>query len=287
MTEVTDPVLIPCAEEGLPEPCEIRRAVSKLLDAADVRKPPVPLHRVAALQGIRRIVVADLGTVDGWLVEERGVLVAKLNRAAPPYRRRYSLAHEIAHTMLGDTPASRWNAEHPRRPGAHRTARERACDAIAAELLLPYHLFQPRCRELGASLAIVKRLADDFDASLSATAIRMAELTSDPIIIARWAPVGPPQHLTLEWSTRSRTARGCYIPRGSSPPPGSTPLRAIRQGGRVTGADNVTPGRRETHYTESEAFGTKTTGFVLSMIHLGPRSKQALSRATTTQGDAP
>jgi len=275
MSEPARPVLVPCGEEGLPEASEIRRAVSRLLEAADIRKPPVPLHTLAALQGIQRVVLSDLGTVDACLTEERGVLVAKLNRAVPAYRRRYSLAHEIAHTLLGDTPASRWSGVHSGRPSGPRAPRERGCDAIAAELLLPHDLFWPRCQAFGTSLSTVKRLADQFDASISATAIRMAQLTLDPIIVARWTPVGPPGHLSLEWSTRSSTARGCFIPRGWTPPRHSTPLKALERAGTAAGHDRLTHRQPERHYTESQAFGAGRTAFVLSIVHLSSGRKEA------------
>lgn len=268
-------MLVHCGEAGLPDAGDIRRAVSRLLEAADIRKPPVPLHKMATVQGIQRILTADLGTIDGCLIEECGVLVAKLNRLAPSYRRRYSLAHEIAHTLLGDTPASRWGAEHSGVLGRQRSARERACDAIAAELLLPFDLFWPRCRALGTSLPTVKRLADQFGASISATAIRMTELTPDPVIVARWTPVGPPEHLTLEWSTRSSTARGCYLPRGCAPPQQSTPLQALERTGTATGLDSLRPRQPERYYTESQAFGAGRTAFVLSIVHLTSACKEA------------
>jgi hypothetical protein len=275
MNDPIGPVLIACEEGGVPEASAIRRGVSKLLHAADVRQPPVALRKVAAVQGIQEILSADLGTIDGCLVEERGALVAKLNRLAPSYRRRYSLAHEIAHTLLGDTPASRWGADHAAVFGKGRSARERACDAIAAELLLPYDLFCPRCEALGPSLPTVKRLADQFGASISATAIRMAEVTTDPVIVARWTPVGPPEWLSLEWSTRSSAARGCYIPRGSAPPPGSSPIEALKGIGLVTRLDRFGGHHGQAHYIESQRFGSGRTAFVLSIVHLSSASKEA------------
>jgi len=52
---------------------------------------------------------------------------------------------------------------------------EREANEFAAELLMPENLFGPRCRTKEPSLDVIKELADEFQTSLTATALRYIE----------------------------------------------------------------------------------------------------------------
>jgi len=84
----------------------------------------------------------------------------------PNGRKRWTIAHELAHALFEKSG-----------PNAPRHGREleRLCDMIATELLLPRKYFAPRVRE-GVCLDKVLDLADIFQTSVAATAIRCAEI---------------------------------------------------------------------------------------------------------------
>ena len=115
-----------------PRQREIAQALSKarsLLEECDVRCIPVDLLRLAKRVGIRN--VAELDTcLDGQLLElESGSYEVVLSKSAPATRKRFTLAHEIAHLLLFPREA----ANH------HRRETEELCNLAAAELLIPTH----------------------------------------------------------------------------------------------------------------------------------------------------
>ena len=83
-----------------------------------------------------------------------------------PPRRRFTVAHELAHVILDRT-----GRNAPRTGGAV----ERICDMLAAECLMPADEFERRLSAV-PTCDDVRRLAAVFATSLRATAIRCAEL---------------------------------------------------------------------------------------------------------------
>ena len=83
-----------------------------------------------------------------------------------PTRRRFTIAHEMAHALFETT------GRNCPRTGAEL---ERICDKISAEILMPRRQFTAR---LGLDLSVrkVMEMSQLFRTSISATAIRCAEL---------------------------------------------------------------------------------------------------------------
>ena len=81
-------------------------------------------------------------------------------------RRRFTIAHEIAHAIF--------ESSGPRCPRVGKEL-ERLCDMLATEMLMPYDVF---LQLVGTDISVQKLfdLASVFKTSLSATAIRLAEL---------------------------------------------------------------------------------------------------------------
>jgi len=79
---------------------EAIRKAQQLLDECDVRSVPVNLVSLARHQGIRQIREMDT-RLDGQLLEiEAGGYEVILSKNAPVARKRFTLAHEIAHTLF-------------------------------------------------------------------------------------------------------------------------------------------------------------------------------------------
>lgn len=170
---------------------------------------------------------------DAWSVRlPNGKLKICVNSAQLPRRQRFSVCHEVAHAVLSieaDHTAPGWS--YSRRPPG-----EIACDAFAAELLLPHKLFKPRVDAADVGFAAISQLSKEFDASLMSTGSRFATFSGAPcaFLISEGGKV--------RYCARSaslREARAWVAP-GSSLPSGSLSAK-IRAGGAQAGPDDADP----------------------------------------------
>jgi len=179
---------------GNPVPTEyaqsVRRAAQRLLERAGINGVPVDLDRLAQLQGIREIREANLGSTDAQLIPCDEGFVIEVNRFVGSQRRRFSIAHEIAHTFFNP------RARAYRRTGTLVTipkerpsnpVEEALCDMAAAEMLLPTRFFSRLACDLPTSIAVVEHLAAKFDASVEATALRYGTLLGDRCQVIVWS----------------------------------------------------------------------------------------------------
>ncbi len=137
----------------------------------------VDLHRVAGESldalarklGVSRIIEQKLPFEGGLLQLPDGELVIKLNSESSFVRKRFTLAHEIAHLLLNTVPARRST-------GRTDEALERTCDLIAAELLMPTAEACDFVRGLGLpSPEKLRAIASKYTVSMQTAAIRARE----------------------------------------------------------------------------------------------------------------
>jgi hypothetical protein len=191
---------------------------------------PVPVELYAAAIGAEVRVESDCEPNEaGYTLEVGGRRIICVNAADRSTRQRFTVCHEIAHSVL------KLPSEHKGSPGgsyARRPLNEIWCDVFAAELLLPIDLFRPRvtCCEMG--LGAVGSLADEFDASFQATGSRFAAVADVPCAFV-FAEGG-----TVRYASRSKALRDAFgmIPVGSPLPRGSLSER-VRQGRTPDGAE--------------------------------------------------
>lgn len=117
----------------------------------------------------------------------RKAVITISSSISDPRRRRFSIAHELGHfemhrrlenvALCTAADLDDWESK---RIGAER---ERDANEFAAALLLPERFFASRCRKQDPSLDLVSALADDFGASLTATAIRFMRFTEEPCAV--------------------------------------------------------------------------------------------------------
>ena len=131
------------------------------------RLPGEALDAMAVRLGVKRISEERMAFEGGLFQLAGGETVIKLNAASPRSRRRFTLAHEIGHLLLGTVPAQR--------SGYHSDPQlERACDAIAAELLMPTEETKAFVKRLGQpSPEKLRSVAQQYSVSLYAAAIRV------------------------------------------------------------------------------------------------------------------
>ena len=143
------------------------RMAQELLEACHVHTLPVNLRLLAKHQGIVRVRELDV-RLDGQLLElEDGSYEVILSRSASSYRKRFTLAHEIAHTLLS-------SGKHSETLICGDAAVERLCNAMAAELLMPTRFLESlfsTAEEVTAQWFV--RASNLFHCSLEATAWRL------------------------------------------------------------------------------------------------------------------
>lgn len=116
------------------------------------------------------------------IVRRKGIITVS-TLITDPRRKRFSIAHELGHfemhrvhgnlALCTSADLDDWSA---RRAG---TQREQEANQFAASLLLPERFFATRCRQQEPSLDLVADLSEEFNVSLTATAIRFIEFTDE------------------------------------------------------------------------------------------------------------
>jgi hypothetical protein len=140
---------------------------------------PVPVEMYAREVGAVIRPQTDLGPDEGgYCFQNNGKHFICTNANDRAERQRFTVCHEIAHIAL------RLPSQHGASPWwsyAKRPLAEILCDIFAAELLLPYDLFQPEAEKSSISLAAIDDLAERFQASVTATGSRYAAVVSTPL----------------------------------------------------------------------------------------------------------
>jgi len=100
---------------------------------------------------------------------------------------RFTVAHELGHYFMdGHVSHLFANGEtlHQSQSGfLSSDAYEREADAFAAGLLMPKVLFQRAIDDAGEGINAIEQLASRYGTSLTATAIRLAKLSTEPIAV--------------------------------------------------------------------------------------------------------
>lgn len=143
-------------------------------------EPPADLYVVAEKLGIEVCEREFAGEIDGLylrLPDAPPIVAINNSFVKPPVRRRFTLAHEIGHHLLGRRiqPGSRlffFDTSQMSRSGL-----ERACDRFAALLLMPERWVRRYYNELaGNPENRVRIMACRFDVSTWAMKRRLTEL---------------------------------------------------------------------------------------------------------------
>lgn len=222
--------------------------VDELRALVDWEGPPFDVDALASFRGF------VVRYSDGFSPRQDACItpgVIAINRQKPRRRQRYSVSHEIIHTLFPDYEeelrrvGALWRDESPSGAAAVDPAEaelEHLCQVGAAELLLPRFAFEPELQRLGVSLEAVIALSARFDASPEATARRAVELSPTRVAAVFVEPpardaataslasnYSPIAELRVTRTTVSPVARGFDFPRGSRVPAGSVVYKAWKR----------------------------------------------------------
>ena len=143
--------------------------------------PPFDPFQLAELLGI--LVQPSDDVPDARLVpaESKRARI-EFNPNRPPGRMRFSVAHEIAHTLFPDHPAIVRNRSHQSQSDSDEWQVELLCNVAAAEFLIPIGTaFE--LEETATSIDNLMRLRKEFDVSTEAILLRAVKLTSEPCAV--------------------------------------------------------------------------------------------------------
>lgn len=243
----------------------LARAVA-LVEQAKISTAPIDPRRLAQLCGIHRIVVTPGLDVAGRLVSLGDGLEMHINGSEPLARQHFTACHEIAHTFSFRDGFPRHGTVAERVDCSSHQREEALCDLAASELLMPQKLFSRATQKLAPSLESVRTLAKLFQASLSATILRIGRTRSWPVtfIVWRFMPrPGSTWKLRVLWSVKPDGER-CYIPKFAP--------AALQSGTYATFISAIPTSETEVlklgnlhgkFFVENARFG----GYVVSMIH--------------------
>jgi len=252
-----------------------RQLVKQLVEQRGHENPPFLGEEFARLLGVKRIEKADLQETSGILLRLAEGYIIKTNERQHSTRGNFSCAHEIGHILLDELKLEpRIEDEEFRtfNPQAHAIARararERICDIAATELLMPEQVFKRYLSYFGVSVYSLERLANVFKVSIQSTAIRMAELSTEPSCVALlWKPWprNNPKALRLAWPKRNPQGKLC-IPVNTVVRPPSTLHKAYQQDSPVKSLILFKVGNTKKRLRmESKGFGRDENRYVISL----------------------
>jgi Zn-dependent peptidase ImmA (M78 family) len=130
------------------------------------------------------VIKRDLVGCDGRLLRSGSdALIVVDTGAFRTAKWRFTIAHELGHLLLHKNMDPFKLCTERDLNDYRGSGREPEANEFAAELLMPKSLFGPRCDVSKPSLRLVRKLADEFATSLSATAIRFVECTPEPCAV--------------------------------------------------------------------------------------------------------
>jgi Zn-dependent peptidase ImmA (M78 family) len=162
-----------------------RARARKLLEHWDVAEPSdIQLEAIAIERGLVILEKPINGASARLVCTQSGGLIVVDQRIREIGRKRFAAAHEIGHfelhrrkkpmTICTEESFLDWYSQ---------SSVESESNAFAAELLMPEFLFKERCKCDNPSFAVVEKLSDEFQTTLTATAIRFVQVTHHACVL--------------------------------------------------------------------------------------------------------
>jgi Zn-dependent peptidase ImmA (M78 family) len=134
--------------------------------------------------------------------------VISVNSTSIPSRQRFSIAHELGHWHHHRGRNLICSGRDVDNPGSPLNP-EKQADAFASDLILPNYILgdEVRKRVKRLNLKAVREIAESFEASATATLIKIVSLDAFPIIAVCHGQNG------RKWFRRSPSVQGFWFPR--------------------------------------------------------------------------
>jgi len=157
----------------------------QLVKSAGITKPPVDIEKLAHFLGVQRIVQVDFARTDACLLPGRNGHTILVKETSSQRRRRFSIAHELGHILLGAS-SIKLRGHILDKSNDKLNKEEQLCNQIAAELLMPEPLFRQEIIGKEPCIATIEELASKFQTAIEPTAIRYAGSDGNGVGIVYW-----------------------------------------------------------------------------------------------------
>lgn len=147
-------------------------------------EPPFNAKAIASIRGLHWSEDDPRFSLDSEIAPEAdGRVVLRVNKNRPATRQRFSICHEVGHTLFPEYElAVRCRKAVERTFADPEDLLETLCDVAASELMFPLPWFGERIRAMKLSADAISRLATDYVGSPEATIRRLVELHPEPLV---------------------------------------------------------------------------------------------------------
>ena len=152
--------------------------------------PPFNMKALASYRGLRWSDDDPCFSSDAEIAPEaNGAVVLRVNQNRPLSRQRFSIGHEIGHTMFPEYElAVRCRNATERMWADPADLLETLCDVSASEILFPEPWFHERIAAATWSASMIADIANEYQASREATVRRLLDIHTEPLaaVIFSW-----------------------------------------------------------------------------------------------------
>lgn len=128
---------------------------------------------------------------DATLVGVDNRAIATVRPSTVRGRERFSIGHELGHWEMHRGRSFRCRSDGPDENLASNRTEEQDADAFAAHLLMPAKLFNPCVNALAKpGFSALESVAREFETSLLATSVRLADVNQLPVALACYSASG-------------------------------------------------------------------------------------------------
>ncbi len=174
-------------------------------------EPPFNLQALASFRGLHYSTEGPAHSADSEIVPQAdGKVVLRINRDRPATRQRFSIGHELGHTLFQDFHLKVQCRKASDKDWADPDDQiEVLCDVAASEFLFPAPWFSKHVDGLVLSSQSILTLASDYRASREATLRRLIELRMEPLAVVFFSwKLKPMEQRAIQRDRQQRTMFG-------------------------------------------------------------------------------
>lgn len=202
----------------------------RLIAESGLTEPPFRPASYAHVRRVKQIVYKAM-QVEGCLIPCGGDFIIELRKDRPQGRMNFTCAHELGHTFFYESvPSVKYRTAASSQPH-HDPEEERLCNVAAAELLMPSEVFVKISRDHRPSARSLQAIAQTFESSLTATAVRLLNLKVWEATFVCWQV--KEEGLKARWLA-SRNCGLAYFPNLEIVNPESSVIRHTAATGEAT-----------------------------------------------------
>jgi hypothetical protein len=212
--EWTNPSVLALAGDADPIEAITKKARGVILSFIESGGIGPPFDPFDLARHLKVAVTPSADVRDARTVSVGGKLHVEFNPNRPRSRVRYSVSHELIHTLFPDCKEEiRYRAEH-RGMRSDGWQLEMLCNIGASELLMPIGSF-PELKNQNISIDNLLELRSAYEVSIEALLLRFIKLTKNQCVIFSASRIAPDRELyKIDYALSSSTFQQIRIPNG-------------------------------------------------------------------------